>query len=74
MKGNEVHMATERCTQVTLVARKTAEEKAFTAEIEAETFDEVFCGLQALIKEICSVTGLPVERVIALLAARMLAE
>ena len=61
------------CRQVALVARKAAGETEFTASIEAEEIDEVFCGLQAMIKEICSVTGMNVERVIALLAARMLA-
>lgn len=59
--------------QVQLVARKEVGETDFTVDVEAEEFNEVFCALQALIEEICSVTGLTVERVIALLAARMLA-
>ena len=62
----------ESVRPVQLVAWKEAGEADFTVDVEAEEFDEVFCALQALIEEICSVTGLTVERVIALLAARML--
>ena len=59
---------------VDMVARKKAGYAEFAVSIEAETFDEVLGGLQALIAEVCSVTGLSTERVIALLAARMLAD
>lgn len=59
--------------QVRLLARKAAGEMAFAVDVEAEDLNEVFDGLQALIEEVCSVTGLTTERVIALLAARMLA-
>ena len=39
---------------------------------EAYSAEGAFYGLQVLIKEFCSLTGISVERAVALLAARML--
>lgn len=52
--------------------RKRAGEDAWEVSMEADSLDGALYGMQALIEEFGSVTGLPVERVIALLAARML--
>lgn len=54
--------------------RKRSGEDAWEVTMEADSLDGALYGMQELIEEFGSVTGLPVERVIALLAARMLAE
>ena len=53
--------------------RKRAGEDAWEVSMEADSLDGALYGMQELIQEVSSVSGLPVERVIALLAVRMLA-
>lgn len=57
---------------VRIELKKEAGSEEWAASFDAGSFDGALYGLQALIEEFSSVTGLPVDRVIALVAARML--
>lgn len=72
MAGNKQALLAGEAVRIDL--RKRAGEDAWEVTMEADSLDGALHGMQELIEEFGSVTGLPVERVIALLAARMLAE
>ena len=60
----------EEAVRIMLV--KKAGDNEWLPDFEAESAEGAFYGLQVLINEFCSLTGITVERALALLAARML--
>lgn len=57
---------------VVLEARREAGEKAFQVKLDAGYTYQLIDGLQALIEEVCNVTGLPAGRVLNQLVDRLL--
>ena len=71
-------MSSEKQRELTAEAvqirmEKKAGQEEWLPYFEAESVNGALYGLQVLIEEFCSLTGLTVERCLALLAARMLA-
>lgn len=59
---------------VRIELRKEAGESEWVLRFEADRADAALFGLQVLIEEFCSITGLTLERALALLTARMLSD
>ena len=59
---------------VRIELRKEAGESEWVPRFEADRADVALYGLQVLIEEFCSITGLTLERALALLTARMLSD
>ena len=63
-------MLTEEAVRI-LLLKKPGEDE-WVPDFTADSAEGAFYGLQVLINEFCSLTGISVERAVALLAARML--
>lgn len=57
--------------EVALVARREAGAREFEVTVDAEYAEHLIDGMVALVDEICSVTGLYAEDVIARMQARI---
>ena len=57
--------------EVVLVARREAGAREFEVNVDAEYAEHLIDGMVALVDEICSVTGLYAEDVIALMQKRI---